>query len=456
MSSTSIDPENAGREQLIESHLPLVRAVARRYAGRGEALDDLIQVGSIGLIKASDRFDPSRGVAFATFATHLIEGEIRRHLRDKASAVRIPRALQSMGGELRRRGGELEARLGRSPTVGELASALAADEGEVRRALDAARARGSIAAEAGDGTAELADETEPLATSENRMLLARTVHVLDERERQIVFLRFHADMTERQIAHEVGVSQAHVSRLLESALTKLREELATASRADITHDPVISAEKSPVNGANPPGRGPEDTRIAAVGESQENPTLARYLDLPYHFAVRREHQGKRSWWSATVEELPGCGARGSTPDDALAELDTAMKAWLTTALAENREIPMPSREASKAKAGSTHSGRLLVRMPSTLHEQLALAAEREQVSLNRLVTDTLAASVAVEATAEPPRHSQPDPALTLEPPRGRDGSPRALRLALATNLVVVVVAGLVALALLVLALERGI
>jgi RNA polymerase sigma-B factor len=458
VSSTSTDPENAGREQLIESHLPLVRAVARRYAGRGETLDDLVQVGAIGLIKATDRFDPSRGVAFATFATHLVEGEIRRHLRDKTSSVRIPRGLQRISGELRRKGGELEARLGRSATVRELAIALAADERDVERALGAERARGSIAASSGDATAELADEAEPLAGSENRVLLARSVHVLDDRERRIVFLRFHADMTERQIARAVGLSQAHVSRLLDGALAKLRDELANASPGDIAADAVISpqlAKRSRINPANSEGQAPEDTRIAAVGESQENPTLARYVDLPYHFAVRREHEGKRSWWSARVEELAGCEARGSTADEAVEQLRSAMEGWLTSALAEHREIPLPSREAPRSKAGSSHSGRLLVRMPSTLHEQLALAAEREHVSLNRLVTDTLAASVASSPPVKASDGPQPAPEITLEPQRGERGAPRALRVALATNLAVVVVAGLIALALLVLALERG-
>ncbi|HUE27608.1 MAG TPA: sigma-70 family RNA polymerase sigma factor, partial [Solirubrobacteraceae bacterium] len=376
----------------------------------------------------------------------------------RTSAVRIPRELQRMSGALRRKGGELEAKLGRSPTVPELAAAIAADEKDVERALDAERARGASAASRGDVGGEAADETEPLAGSEDRLLLARGVKVLDERERRIVFLRFHADMTERQIASTVGISQAHVSRLLEGALAKLREELANTP-ADITRAPVISpqsATKSPVNAGNSRGRTDDQTKIAAVGEEQENPALVRYLELPYHFAVRREHHGKQLWWSARVEELPGCEARGATADEALAQLRGAMRDWLTSALAERREIPPPSPEAPKAKAGSSHSGRILVRMPTTLHEQLARAAEREQVSLNRLVTDTLAASVASSPPVEKPGGSTPGPPVTLEPPRAQGGAPRALRVALATNLAVVVVAGLIALALLVLALQRGI
>ena len=302
MSSASTEPENAGREQLIEAHLPLVRAVARRYSGRGETLDDLVQVGSIGLIKASDRFDPARGVAFATFATHLVEGEIRRHLRDRTSAVRIPRELQRMSGALRQKGGELEARLGRSPTVRELASAIAADEEDVERALDAERARGSSAASPDVG-AELADEAEPLAGSEDRLLLARGVRVLDKRERRIVFLRFHADMTEREIARTIGISQAHVSRLLDGALAKLREELANMGPVDITPAPVISpqsAAKLPVN----------------AGNSRARTGDRRTLKSPPWASSRRTPRSRATWSSRTTSR---CGAstresnRGGAP-----------------------------------------------------------------------------------------------------------------------------------------------
>jgi RNA polymerase sigma-B factor len=188
------------RARLIESHLPLVRAIARRYDGRGEAPEDLVQVGAVGLIKAADRFDPSRGAAFATFATPAIEGEIRRHLRDRASSLRIPRALQQMSGELRRRRSELTAVLGRSPNVSELAAAIGADELDVERAISAERALESIRTSSEDNVVELADASEPHTASDDRVLVSEGLRVLDERERQIVLLRFHADMTEREIA----------------------------------------------------------------------------------------------------------------------------------------------------------------------------------------------------------------------------------------------------------------
>jgi RNA polymerase sigma-B factor len=457
-----------GRARLIESHLPLVRAVARRYAGRGEAVDDLIQVGAIGLIEASDRFDPSRGVAFATFATPAIEGAIRRHLGDRTTSVRIPRDLQRMSGDLRRWRSQLAAELGRSPTVRELASALNADQRDVERAISAERARDSVPISAELDSLEQTGSSEPLTGSDDRMALAASVRALDDRERRIVLLRFHADMTERQIARELGISQAHVSRLLAGALAKLRAELGSsrddAGLGDITADRVISPGTESAlsrladdqSGENLHKRPPGGTKIAGVGASEENPKLGRYLELPYHVAVRSEQEGDRSWWSATVEELPGCTARGRTPDEAADLVRPAMEAWLSAALAEKREIPMPNREAAKAKAAARHSGRFLVRMPSDLHEQLVRAAEREEVSLNRFVTDVLAASIDPGQRIQPSSSGRLAAVADESEPAGARRPARALRVALATNLAVVLLAALVAVALLVLALERGI
>ncbi len=267
MSSTKRRPAEIDRERLINSNLSLARAVARRYAGRGAELDDLVQVGALGLIKAADDFDPERGVAFKTFATHRIEGEIRHHLRDKTSSLRIPRELQRMGGELRRRGGELTAKLGRSPTVSELAGELGADESDVERALEAEQAREAvpISEDRASGT-DASSET--LDISDDRLLLADSMRTLDERERQIVYLRFHADLTERQIADELGISQAHVSRLLSGALTKLRHELGDPTGAetigDTTREKVISPPKSPA----PEGDLATARKIATVAAEQ--------------------------------------------------------------------------------------------------------------------------------------------------------------------------------------------
>ncbi|HZE06886.1 MAG TPA: sigma-70 family RNA polymerase sigma factor [Solirubrobacteraceae bacterium] len=193
------------RDRLIESHLPLVKALARRYAGLGAELDDLVQVGALGLIKASDRFDPGRGVAFATFATPTIEGEIRPHLRDRSSALRIPRQLQRLSRDIRRCQSDLTTRLGRTPSTAEVAAALDTDADEVERALAAERARDSLSLSS-DADPAAATGAETATEADDRLVLAASMRALDSRERQIVYLRFHADKTERQIARELGIS----------------------------------------------------------------------------------------------------------------------------------------------------------------------------------------------------------------------------------------------------------
>ena len=440
------------RERLIESHLPLVRAVARRYTGRGETLDDLVQVGAVGLIKASDRFDPGRGVSFASFATPAVEGEIRRHLGNQTTSLRIPRELQRMTGQLRHCRADLGASLGRVPTVEELAQALGVDERDVERGLEAERARDPVSMP-DEGGAEVVAEHQPLAGSEDRLLLANSIRDLDEPQRRIVFLRFHADMTEREIARAVGISQAQVSRRLAAALAQLRKRLA--NRTDIAREAAIStppADKSDTKHSNPP---PSTITIAPVGAAEQQAELDRFLALPYHVSVKSEGEDGRLNWVAAVEELAGCAARGSTPDEAVQRLRPAMERWFSTALAERREIPVPGQEPPKRKPAPSHSGRFLIRMPSELHQELAMAAEREQVSLNRFITDVLAASLADDPA---PEASSPEPYADPEPPPKASANPerlRAFRVALATNIVVVVFAGLVALALLILAVERG-
>jgi len=282
-------------DERVRSHMPLVRSIARRYVGRGEELDDLVQAGAVGLVRASSRFDPNRGVAFASFATPAVEGEIARHLR--------------------------------------------------------ARSRRDVPGDAGgtDGAGEPAGDLEPTAESEARLLLAGGLRTLDQRERQVVFLRFNADMTERQIASRVGISQAHVSRLLDGALIKLRTELSGSGQA-----------------------------------------------------------------------AAGAGSDGETPAD-----ETAV-----AASASSRRRPPRSRSPTG------YSGRILVRMPSELHEQLALAAEREELSLNRYVTQALSSTI--------------DPGQ-----RSLRRSSRTSRLAIAANLAIVIVAAIAAAVLLVLALHRG-
>ncbi len=373
----------ADRESLIESHLPLAKSVARRYAGRGVELDDLVQVAAVGLVKAADRFDAGRGVSFSAFAQPTIEGELRHHLRDRSGSVRIPREVQRLGKRLRVRQSELAARLGRAPTLSELADAVDADTRQVERALAAEQARDPLTLPAPDQGASGEVRTEPYADSDDRVLLDAPMHVLDERERRIVYLRFHADKTEREIAREVGISQAHVSRLLAGALSKLRAELAEGETPAATAD---------------------TTRERVVSPAQVAPSKPA---------------------TATAKTTGGKPA---------------------------------------AKPGAGHSGRFLVRMSGELHQQLAQAAEREQVSLNRYVTDALAESVTAHGThpPAPPSTPEPDPPTDAQPVEdrtattGRPRDPRrTLRMVLAANLVAVVLAVVVAVVLLVLAIQQG-
>jgi RNA polymerase sigma-B factor len=224
--------DDEARRELIEQHMPLVRALARRYAGRGEPLEDLVQVGSIGLIKAIDRFDVNRGVELTTYAIPTIVGELRRHFRDKSWALHVPRRLKELNLKLSRLMEDLTAQLGRSPTVAELAEAAGVEEEEVIDALESSHAYTSRSLSAlSDEDSDLdplqwlGAEEPAYDTAEDRHLLATGLAALDDRERRIVHLRFYEGLTQSQIAREVGISQMHVSRLLRRALEKMREEL---------------------------------------------------------------------------------------------------------------------------------------------------------------------------------------------------------------------------------------
>jgi antitoxin HicB len=193
----------------------------------------------------------------------------------------------------------------------------------------------------------------------------------------------------------------------------------------------------------------------STGGQASSLTLAEYLDLPYRLEVTPERDGERSWWTASVDELSGCMARGDTADEAVTNLRPAMEAWFTAALAEHRAIPLPSKRVSSRSADS-YSGRFLVRMPKTLHAQLAQAAEARQVSLNRFVTDLLSTAVERDDSGQPTAAGQaPDVGGDVAPGSAR-AAPRSIRVALATNLAVVVLAGIVAIVLLVLAIAHGI
>lgn len=219
----------AARERLIVEHLPLVRALARRYANRGEPLDDLIQVGTIGLIKAIDRFDPSRGNKLASFATPTILGEIRRHFRDRSWTVRVPRGIQEARAHITQAVSELSAVNGRSPTINEIAEQTGLPVDEVLDALAAGSAQrpaqlaspGAEGEEDGGIAVGLADPG--FEQAEARAMLASGLSGLPARERVIIHLRFEEGLTQSEIAAQVGISQMHVSRLIRRALETLRE-----------------------------------------------------------------------------------------------------------------------------------------------------------------------------------------------------------------------------------------
>ena len=225
----------AAREQLIEQYMSLVRSLARRYSYRGEQLEDLVQIGAIGLIKAIDRFDLERGVELTTYATPNIIGEIKRHFRDKGWSVRVPRGLQELNVQLSRLVEQLTVQLSRSPTIPELAKAAGVEEEEVLEALESGRAYTSLSLSVGGGGGD-DDDLDPLESlgteehqyevSEDRAVLAPGFKALDERERKILQLRFFEGLTQSQIAQQVGISQMHVSRLIRRSLEKIRETIA--------------------------------------------------------------------------------------------------------------------------------------------------------------------------------------------------------------------------------------
>jgi RNA polymerase sigma-B factor len=230
------DPERLRiRGELVEIHLPLVEYLARRFRNRGEWLDDLTQVATIGLIKSIDRFDLARGVEFSTYATPTIVGEIKRHFRDKGWAVRVPRRLQELKLALTKAIGELAQKEGRAPTIAELAAHLQMTEEEVLEGLESANAYSTVSLDApdsGDDDAPAVAESlgmldEALEGVEYRESLKPLLERLQPREKRILLLRFFGNMTQSQIATELGISQMHVSRLLARTLAQLREGLTT-------------------------------------------------------------------------------------------------------------------------------------------------------------------------------------------------------------------------------------
>ena len=228
------DEKGAIRGKLVDQYIGLVEFLARRFRNRGEPLEDLVQVGTIGLLKAIDRFDLEREVEFSTYATPTIVGELKRHFRDKGWAVRVPRRLQELHLELTKVISSLGQELGRSPTVPEIAESAGISEETVLEGMEIAHAYSftsldapidSDDAESSSFADQMGSEDEQLENLEYRASLAPEMARLPERERKILYLRFYRGMTQSEIADRLGISQMHVSRLLNRTLMRLREAL---------------------------------------------------------------------------------------------------------------------------------------------------------------------------------------------------------------------------------------
>ncbi|HEX6460522.1 MAG TPA: SigB/SigF/SigG family RNA polymerase sigma factor [Thermoleophilaceae bacterium] len=229
------DGDVRARQALIERHIGFVRRLAQRYAHRGETIDDLTQVGCVGLIKAIDRFDGQYKVALATYAAPNVLGEIKRHFRDKGWSVRVPRDVQELNVKLGRVVDELTGKLGRSPSVDELARATQSSPEQVVEALDSSRAYNTVSLSAptsdesdddgADPLDHLGDEDQGYELAEERQLLREGFKELGDRERKILHMRFFLGMTQSEIADQVGISQMHVSRLIRQSIDEVRERL---------------------------------------------------------------------------------------------------------------------------------------------------------------------------------------------------------------------------------------
>lgn len=226
------DPrQRALRDELVTLHLPLVRHLARRYANRGEPFDDLVQVGTEGLIKAVDRYDPERGTSLSSLAVPTIVGEIKRHFRDRTWAAHVPRRLQDLYVRVSRETDTLTSALGRIPTVRELAAALDVAEHDVLEAMGARHAYAADPLESPSGTpvALVGAEDAALAAVEDRQALVPALQALPPQEQHVVVRRFFHERSQADIAEELGVSQMQVSRLLARALERLRGHLAPSA-----------------------------------------------------------------------------------------------------------------------------------------------------------------------------------------------------------------------------------
>jgi RNA polymerase sigma-B factor len=226
------DGDPGAREALVQRFLPLARQLARRYQRGGEPLDDLVQVASLGLLKAIDRFDPARETAFSSFAVPTILGELKRHFRDKGWSVRVPRDLQELAVKVDRVAEQISGELGRAPTPVEIAEATGASTEQVLEAREAAAAYRAVSLdrprddeeEDASGIADSVGAEDPgFSLAEDAATVQRLMRVLTEREREVLRLRFEEDLTQSEIGERVGVSQMHVSRLIRQSVARLRE-----------------------------------------------------------------------------------------------------------------------------------------------------------------------------------------------------------------------------------------
>ncbi len=224
------------RSRLVVMHQNLVRFLAGKFVNRGEPIEDLVQVGTIGLINAVDRFDPGRGTKFSTYATPTIVGEIRRHFRDKAWSLKVPRRLQELNLAANKAAESLSQKLGRSPTIQEIAQLVEASEEETLEAIELGNAYDTVSL---DTKLAYEGESAPLSLSEfvgaidisledlsKYGDLNQALDCLEQRERAIIYLRFFKDMSQTEVAEKLNISQMHVSRLQQKALKRLKELLS--------------------------------------------------------------------------------------------------------------------------------------------------------------------------------------------------------------------------------------
>ena len=225
--------DDRAREQLVMNHLNLVRYLAAKFKNRGEPIEDLVQVGTIGLIKAIDRFDPARGLEFTTYATPTIMGEIKRHFRDKGWSVRVPRRLQELSAKVSQVSEELTRELQRSPSIAQIAERAGTSVEDVLEAMESSSAYSSVPLEGGSDNEEdassvidhFATEDTDLMSSDDRIVLEDAIRDFSAREKDIIRMRFEEGLTQVEIAERLGVSQVQVSRLLRRTLARLHDKI---------------------------------------------------------------------------------------------------------------------------------------------------------------------------------------------------------------------------------------